>query len=255
MRTAIAGDRIPSMGIYDRDYYRNSDRQSGFGSFQPWTITVWLIVINVIVFVLDQLSDHMLTGLGYFSLDTAVFHWQVWRFVTFQFLHASASHIFWNMLGLYFFGPLVEMALGARRYVAFYLLSGVGGALGYLAIYYSGILRLSPDSGLVGASAGIFGVLIAAALIAPDSTVMLMFPPIPMKLRTMAWIYLGFAAYVVVFNRGNAGGEASHLGGALIGFLLIKNPWVLDWFDFRGRSSKMYYRGRRIHNWRNDRNR
>ena len=244
------------MGIYDRDYYRNSNRPSAFGSFAPWTITTWLICLHVFVFFADRLSGGLLTQFGYFSLMMGVFHFQIWRFITYQVLHANLGHIFFNMLALYFFGPLVESVLGARRYLAFYLLSGVGGALGYIALFYSGILKFPGWSPLVGASAGIFGVLIAGAMIAPDSTVMLWFPPIPMRLRTMAGLLLVIAVYTVLSNGENAGGEAGHLGGALIGFLLIKNPRVLDLFDFRlPRGPNMRYRGRRVHDWRNDWNR
>ena len=114
------------MGIYDRDYYRDAARR-GFGALGPWAVTISLIVINVLVIVADGLlvrareptGDEMEQALraierglayyfgmgpiqrwGYFSTDTAVYGGQVWRFVTFQFLHAGAGHLALNMLGL-----------------------------------------------------------------------------------------------------------------------------------------------------------
>jgi membrane associated rhomboid family serine protease len=103
---------------------------------------------------------------------------------------------------------------------------------------------------LVGASAGIFGVLVIAAMIAPDVTFMLIIPPIPMRLRTLAWIMLGIAAYAVIFSGNNAGGEAAHLGGAVMGFLFVKNPRLLD--IFRPGRFQRRPRGRRFSDWRND---
>jgi membrane associated rhomboid family serine protease len=224
------------MGIADRDYYRNEPPRGSFGSMSAWSVTTWLIAINVAVFVLDALGrkDEMGNGwlynLGFFSADAAVYQLEVWRFLTFQFLHASPQHIFFNMLSLYFFGPMVENYLGQRSYIVFYLLCGVAGAVSYLLLLMLGGLgSTGPDSQLVGASAGILGVLIAAATrVAPDATVMLLFPPIPMKLRTMAWVMIGLAAYAIFSNGRNAGGEAAHLGGAALGYLLIQRPEILD---------------------------
>jgi len=195
-----------------------------------WSVTVWLIVINVVVYVLNGLSDDLLAQLGYFSASTAIYHLQVWRFITFQFLHASFSHIFFNMLALYFFGPLIEGYLGSRRYLAFYLLCGTAGAGMYLILWALGLLHAGAQTPLIGASAGIFGVLVAAAKIAPDATVMLLFPPIPMKLKVMAWIMIAIAVFTVFGNGRNAGGEAAHLGGAALGALLIWRPQLLNVF-------------------------
>ena len=76
---------------------------------------------------------------GYFSVEKAIFRGQVWRFITFQFLHASLPHLLFNMFALYMFGMLVEQYLGRRRFLAFYLISGVGGAVMYLILMYLGM--------------------------------------------------------------------------------------------------------------------
>jgi membrane associated rhomboid family serine protease len=217
------------MGLYDREYIRRPADGSAVGRLPALSVATWLIVINVAVFVLDRLGYGQLTLLGYFSADTAIYHLQVWRFITFQFLHANLSHIFFNMLALYFFGPMVESYLGRRRFLAFYLLCGAAGAATYLALWQLGLLEGGAQTPLVGASAGIFGVLIAGAAVAPDARVMLLFPPIPMKLKVLAWVLLGIAAFTVVTSGPNAGGQAAHLGGAALGAVLIRRP---QWLNF-----------------------
>ena len=208
----------------------------------------WLIAINVVVFVVGAswvVTVRTETGRvipyqpvyvwGWFSLDTAVFHGQVWRFLTFQFLHGGINHILFNMIGLFFFGRLVEQYLGSMRYLAFYLISGIGGPIAYVLFFYLGILNYPAHTPLVGASAGLFGVLIGCAVIAPQARVQLLFPPVEMTMRTMALVYIGIAVAVVFMfgqsGQSNAGGEAAHLGGAAVGYLLIRNP---HWLNFAG---------------------
>jgi membrane associated rhomboid family serine protease len=223
------------MTSYERDYYREGAAGLGFGNqLRLWSVTTWLIILNVAVFVADALLERFvgepyLTVWGDFSAVTAVLHTQVWRFLTFQFLHSGLGHLFFNMLTLFFFGPMVEGFIGARRFIGFYLLCGVAGAATYLILWAAHVPGIGSYTSLVGASAGIFGVLIAAAQLAPDTRVMLLFPPIPMKLRTLAWGVLAISAFMVITNAENAGGEAAHLGGAALGFLLITK---LHWLNF-----------------------
>jgi len=189
---------------------------------------------------------HPIQTYGWFSVTTALGHLQLWRLVTFQFLHAGFDHILFNMIALFFFGPLIESYLGSRRYLAFYLLCGVAGPVMYVVLWQVGLLSSGPSTPLVGASAGIFGVLIAGATVAPNSEV-LIWGVLPMKLRTFAWVLLAIAAYTV-FQHGatgtnNAGGQAAHLGGAAAGYALIRYPRVLDVFDrIARRRPSMRYR-------------
>lgn len=228
------------MGFADRPYARQSSaRPDLVGAMRMWSVTTWLIVINIAVYVVDRVSDGLLANWGYFSAAAAIDNLQLWRFITFQFLHANISHIFFNMLALYFFGPMIEGYLGSRRYLAFYLLCGMAGAVMYLLLWGLGVLHEGAQTPLIGASAGIFGILVAAARIAPNTTVMLLFPPIPIKLKVLAWVMLGIAVVVVFSNGSNAGGEAAHLGGAALGAVLIMQPQWLNafsrWPSFRGR--------------------
>ena len=210
------------------------------------------------VAIVDYRPVRPMEGLGYFSTAKAVWSrdpvlgasgFEVWRFISFQFLHANLNHILFNMMTLFFFGGMAERFLGGKRYLAFYLLCGTAGALMYLALNglaiggqalfgesfrAPGLLFNDPATPLVGASAGVFGVLMAAAYLAPNATVLLFFV-IPMRMATLAYGLLAFAILAVIFGWTNAGGEAAHIGGALAGWYLIRNPAHLHgFFDFLG---------------------
>ncbi len=196
-----------------------------------------------------------LNAIGHFSTGKAFLEGQVWRFITFQFLHVDYIHLIFNMLGLWFVGGLVEEYLGRRRYLAFYLVSGLFGAVGYLFLNLVAFitLQVSPSAAghipspllvqdiytpLVGASAGVFGVLMAAAYIRPTEIVdVLAF--IPMKLRTAVYIFLGLAAINLLRGGNNAGGDAAHVGGAVAGAFFIRRAHLLrDFFDVFSDSRK-----------------
>jgi membrane associated rhomboid family serine protease len=207
-------------------------------------VVKWLLVINAVVFILEHLG---LGGSGDLS-DSAVWRWgafnraeglagfELWRLLSFQFLHADLLHLLFNMFALYQFGPIVERWWRSRRFLAFYLLSGVAGAMFYVLLSgVLGVLESGPEVWLVGASAGIFAVLIGTAMIAPDLRVMLMFPPIEMSMRTLALVFVGIATFMIISRGENAGGEAGHLGGVIAGYLLMKFPGVLDRLEGRGR--------------------
>lgn len=194
---------------------------------------------------------------GYFSTSTALLTldqyvgfrgFEFWRLITFQFLHANLTHLLFNMMGLYFFGSLVEQYLGSKRYLAFYLICGIAGACMYLMLNLAGwsvfsltgrdlpvLLVNDPGTPLVGASAGVFGVVMASAFLVPNARVLLFFV-IPMRLATLAYGLVAVALLSVLFGSQNAGGEAAHIGGALAGFWFIRHPHSLHgFFDFLGR--------------------
>lgn len=240
------------MGIHDRDYARpRTGSGFGFGSGMPrrksWSVNTWLIVACVVVFMIDPFINYLLREWLYMSTDHAIWGLQYWRFIGFQFLHADLKHLIFNMIGLYFFGPLVEQYLGGKRYLAFYLLCGIFGAVLYLILNLGGfvvghnvpvLLFSDTATPLIGASAGVFGVLLAGAFLAPNVTVLLFFI-IPMKLKTLAYVIVGIALFTVIFGKegDNAGGEAAHLGGAAAGWYFIRHPHHLNgFFDFLGKA-------------------
>ncbi|MFI4854273.1 MAG: rhomboid family intramembrane serine protease [Phycisphaerales bacterium JB065] len=243
----------------------------------PWSMTMILIAINVGVYLLDwmlvsagasiqmagttrvllpngdlayqSVSQAPIFALGHFSTYTAFSKLEFWRFVTFQFLHGSPTHLLFNMIGLYFFGPAVEGYLRSRkRFLAFYLTCGIFGGFLYLVLNLianltnagiPGLLFVPPTTPLVGASAGVFGILMASAFISKDA-VMYVFMVIPMKVRTGAYLFVALAAFNLFIKQGaNMGGDAAHLGGAAAGYFFIRRHHMLhDFFDIFGTSKK-----------------
>lgn len=205
-------------------------------------VVKWLLILNGLVFLLEILFTPTESGgrppanaletWGAFTVSETFGKGQLWRLFTFQFLHAGWMHILFNMYGLFLFGPFVERWWRSKPFLGFYLICGVAGALLYALLANTGILpppRNAPGVDmnmvpLVGASAGIFGILIAVAIIAPEGRIMLLIPPIPMKLRTFAIVFIGIELVILFTNSNNAGGSAGHLGGALMGFLFMKVP-------------------------------
>ena len=159
------------------------------------------------------------------------------------------NHLLFNMIGLFFFGPLVERFLGGKRYLAFYLLCGVFGSLMYLLLNFlgwvwigqlglpelPGLLVNSTGVPLIGASAGVFGVIVGGAILQPRTMVLLFFI-IPMRLSTLAIGLIAMSVIFILIGDSNAGGEAAHLGGAYAGWHFIRHPEQLhDLFNFFGR--------------------
>jgi membrane associated rhomboid family serine protease len=304
------------MALADREYMKKPQRGSGRmmpGFGQPGrkvilTMTMWLIIINVGVFVVDraitgsgrgvrtELGMHLdsayhstpdrvgklpdnggeqpsprypgyrevplfdrqtgenvgyeviaykgfFDSIGYFS-TVRIAELEVWRFITFQFLHFDFMHLALNMIGLFFFGPIAERYLGSRRlFLAFYLTCGMAGAALYLILNLIGwlavpsgatlpvVLANEPWVPLVGASAGVFGVLLAAAFIRPKDMMYLM-GIIPIRIREGVYLFTAIAFVNLLTGGTNAGGDAAHIGGAIAGFFFIRRPGLLlDFFD------------------------
>ncbi len=129
----------------------------------------------------------------------------------------------------------------------FYLVCGIFGGLAYLLLsVLEGVLGVplpgrfeNLTTQLIGASAGVFGVIMASAHIAPNAIVQLLFPPIPLKLKWFAYGYVGISFFALINGSKNAGGEAAHLGGAIAGYFFIRNAHLLrDFFDVFADSRK-----------------
>jgi membrane associated rhomboid family serine protease len=230
------------MGIADRDYHRD-DRRGGSGFFSQMTPVVkWLLALNLAIYLLDLVLESLygskvLRSLGVFAIQSAIYEGRIWEFITFQFLHGNVIHLLFNCMGIFFFGPWLERWWGSLKFMAFYLACGIGGALFFTLLVFIGLLPGDGlQSGLVGASAGIYGILIGVAFIAPDIRVALLFPPVELSMRQMAMALLAFSVGIIFLGYvkidflglgGNEGGEAGHLGGAAFGFLLMKFPQLL----------------------------
>jgi membrane associated rhomboid family serine protease len=227
------------MGIADRDYHRSP--QGGFlSNLTP--VVKWLLTSNIAIFLLDYLLipfvlDSNLDGenipkivdWGAFSIESAIHHFQVWRFISFQFLHGSLGHLLFNSMGIFFFGPWMERWWGSQRFLIFYLICGIGGAAFFSLLTLTGIVPADSQSILVGASAGIYGIFIGVAITAPNLRVSLLFPPIELSMRQLAIALLAISAGSIILKLGgNEGGEAGHLGGAIIGAILMRWPQLLS---------------------------
>jgi membrane associated rhomboid family serine protease len=219
------------MGIADRDYHRN-DRREGGGFFSQVTPVVKrLLIANLGIYFLDLfLMGNPLRNFGAFTIESAVFGFRVWEFVTFQFLHGSLGHVFFNCMGIFFFGPFLERWWGAPKFLIYYLLCGVAGAAFFTLLVFVGLLGDSLQTPLVGASAGIYGILIGVAVIAPNLRVALLFPPIELSMRQLAIVLMVISGGAILLKMGgNEGGEAGHLGGAILGYFLMRFPQLLGW--------------------------
>lgn len=194
----------------------------------------WLLILNVGVYLLDlllesQIGYKWMREFGAFTVQSAIKEGRIWEFVTFQFLHADIIHLLMNSLGIFFFGPWLERWWGGTKFLIFYLLCGVGGAAFFTLLMSVGILPMDGlQTPLVGASAGIYGILIGVAVIAPSLRVRLLFPPVELTMRQLAIGLLGISTVMILLKiGGNEGGEAGHLGGAICGFLLMRHPRLL----------------------------
>ncbi len=224
------------MGYSDRDYFREgATRPPGRLAGAP--VVKWLLFLNLGVFLVGlllELTDRF-WAFGAFTVQEGFLGFQVWRLITFQFLHANLAHLLFNSIAIYFFGVFVEHQLRSRAFLVFYLLCGVMGALGASLL---GLFQGDFQWYLIGASAGVFGILVVAALIAPDMQVRLLIPPVTLTMRQLAIILLVIGVLTIVLGGRNAGGEAGHLGGALAGFLLWKIPVLRGLLGHLGRSGQ-----------------
>lgn len=141
-----------------------------------------------------------------------------WQVLTYGFLHGNTTHIFFNMFGLWMFGRDLEQFMGSRRFLLYFMVC-VAGA-GIVQLIVAGMQGgLYPT---VGASGGVFGVLLAYGLTFPNRIVVPLFPPIPMRAITFVFIYGLLELYLGVSGGAPGVANFAHLGGMLFGFLLIR---------------------------------
>ncbi|MDP4173671.1 MAG: rhomboid family intramembrane serine protease [Bacteroidota bacterium] len=205
----------------DRDYYRPTGL-GGFSFFPP--VIKNLLIINIAVFLVNNLLlgnvivdevpastiiDH------YFALQPLGHGFYVWQLITYQFMHAGFSHIFFNMLVLWMFGMEIENLWGSKKFLFYYLTCGVGGGLVHILFspLFTGTLAAT-----VGASGAIYGVMVAFAMMFPDRYIFLWFL-IPIKAKyliaffvVLEFLSVGSMDFVARF---------AHIGGAVVGFIFI----------------------------------
>lgn len=200
---------------------------------RPENGLIQIIVINLIVFVAVNALRVILniSGAGNVAAfmmqqlmlpaEVGEFITRPWTIITYFFTHTGFFHILFNMLFLYWFGKLVVEYLGSRRLVALYVLGGLAGGVFYMLMYNFVPFYAARLNGAVmlGASAGVYAVVVGAATLMPNFTFFLfLLGPVRIKYIAMFFVVLSFFQA----DGSNAGGDLAHLAGALLGFVFIK---------------------------------
>lgn len=196
--------------------------------FPPFTRTVKALVIACSViwfgmFLLGRFGQGAIDDLitYYFALTpTDVLHGKIWQLITYSFLHAGPGHVFFNMLSLWMFGSRLEVDWGRQRFLEFYFFSVIGGGLCTVLISYAHVLGMNPNVPTVGASGGIFGLLVAFGVLYARARVYI-YGIFPIEARWLAIIWVGLALYAAIASTGTVN-EIAHLGGALFGYFYLK---------------------------------
>jgi membrane associated rhomboid family serine protease len=230
--------------------------QSPFANLSP--VVKNLLIINIICFLPSIYFSHNFAGnsdpiadyFGVYYLGSP--HFKPWQIITYMFIHGGWGHIFFNMFTLYSFGSIVEYSMGSKRFLMFYFICGFGAILLQLLVqasevyYITGQLTMaSPEldssylvygqksaitlygifnGPMVGASGAIVGVLMGFRILYPEAELMVMFIPVPVKAKYIvpAYILLEIGLGVSRVGGDNVA-HFAHLGGALIGYILIKS--------------------------------
>lgn len=229
------------------DEFKNAFQRANNGHVQLIIINVAVFLVLVLFFVISQISQmpelfdfiHRQVAIPAPVLD---FFQKPWTIITYAFIHdwTGVFHILFNMLVFYWFGKLFVEYLGSDKLIAVYFLGAIAGGIAYLFVYnlipfYEARI---PSGGMVGASAAVYAIVVATATLLPDYTFFLLFlGPVRIKYIAAFYIVISFLGSVGP----NEGGNVAHLGGALIGFVYIKQlqagvnwgSWitaVIDWF-------------------------
>jgi membrane associated rhomboid family serine protease len=186
-----------------------------------------LIIANVLFYLLQLFTGNVLIfsfGLwpaasGFAGGPEGAPHFQVWQLVTYAFLHGSTAHLFFNMLALFMFGSDIERVWGGRRYLTYYFVCVVSAALAQLLVARMAGGEPYPT---IGASGGVFGLLLAFGMMFPRRMVMLLVPPIPMPAWLLVTLYGALELLLGVTGTQAGVAHFAHLGGMAGGFVMIQ---------------------------------
>lgn len=206
------------------DYFHHPNRS---GLFPP--VVQALLIGNGVVYLLMQIGGlQLIADFALWPLDTPTYvrsaagllrvpEFHVWQLVSYSFLHGGLLHLFFNMFALWMFGTGIETAWGSQRFLLYYFVCVIGAALAQLAVV-AATGSLYPT---IGASGGVFGILLAFGMRFPNQHILLLIPPIPIKAK---WFVVFYALLTLYFGiSGTRAGVAhfAHLGGMLTGLVLI----------------------------------
>ena len=179
----------------------------------------------------------------YLSLiPSMVVHGMIWQLITYSFLHFQLLHFLFNALALWMFGSQLESDWGSKRFLEFYFFCTVAAALTTVAVSYMHVPNLSPETATIGASGGIYGLLVAFGVLYGESEIMMF--PLPFMIKAKYFIW-GIVFLTLVGAIQEVGGVANfaHLGGLLFGYLYLK---------FLPRKGLIYATSERYFSWRNE---
>lgn len=218
------GGRGPGSGFLDE--FKNAFSQYDNGLMQIIFINVAVFVVMILLRVIlifsgaEELYTSIIGLLAIPASITSFLH-KPWTLITYFFLHEGFLHILFNMLFLYWFGLIIKEFLGSGKVISLYVLGGITGGLFYLLIYnlFPYFANRVDASIMLGASAGVYAVVVGAATLAPNYSMhLLLLGPVRIKYIALFYVLLSFAQT----TGANAGGNLAHLGGAALGFIFIK---------------------------------
>ncbi|RRC98421.1 rhomboid family intramembrane serine protease [Prevotella sp. OH937_COT-195] len=208
------------------------------------TITKNLLIINVLMFLATwvfqmkgiELAEYL--GLHFFMADD----FRVYQLVTYMFMHGGFQHIFFNMFALWMFGVVVENTWGAKKFLFYYIVCGIGAGLVQELVQYShfaieglaaydsvntpeGVLPMDQYLNLwntVGASGAVYGILLAFGMLFPEQRIFIFPLPVPIKAKWFIMIYVAIELFSALGTRGDGVAHFAHLGGMLFGWMIIK---------------------------------
>jgi membrane associated rhomboid family serine protease len=199
--------------------YKNKKYTFQLGMGQGLTKGVTIIGgLSIVVFIVTQFNRDIFYPLLGFVPSFVLGKMMFWQFITANFMHADLNHLLFNMFGLYMFGVAVEKKLKEREFIEYFLVCGVGG---YLLAFIFWCIGIIPNNLIVGASAGVYGLLLAFSLLYPNQKILLFFA-IPMQAKWLA-ILFGVAEFLLSF-RNNGISHIGHFGGIVagVGYFMYK---------------------------------
>lgn len=206
--------------------YRGRTLSLSFPPFTYWVkrIIIACVAIYFLQVVLGAVSPTAASYLITFGslIPVAVLHGWVWQLITYSFLHGGVMHVLINMLMLWMFGAQEEMDWGPKKFLEFYLFCIVGAALTTIAVAYSPIPGVSPVTPTIGASGGVYGVLMAFGMLYGDREIFMF--PLPFMMKAKYMVAIMVLLVIIATFQPSQGGVANfaHLGGLLFGFLYVK---------------------------------
>lgn len=203
---------------------KSSYQDSGFG-LQPGGVIKALIIINIAVFVIIHVFRNIAWHIIFGLVPRLVFSkFMIWQLATYLFVHVSLWHLVLNMLMLWMFGSVIESRWGSKKFLFYYFFTGIGAGL------CSVLFAFNSSSPVVGASGAIFGLLVAYAMMFPESVILLFFI-FPMKMKYAAMVLAGINLLGAMSNPGGGIAYIAHLGGGLFGYLYLKNERIRVMFS------------------------